>query len=167
MQRYYNGKIRSEWGNTKMNIETLSKQFIWSDEAGLVTKSLGEAAGSQKLYVNIDSVPPGAFSTKYHSHSQQEEFFLILSGKGTLRLNGQEQEVGKDDFIAKPAGKNIAHTFFNSGNEALVILDVGTKENEDTCYYPDEDVYMQKSNGLRRVFKGNQLDETWSSDPNC
>ncbi len=56
-----------------------------------------------------------------------------MSGKGTLRLNGQEQEVGKDDFIAKPAGKNISHTFFNSGNEALVILDVGTKEIEDTC----------------------------------
>ena len=81
MQRYYNRKIRSEWGNIKMNIEKLSKQFIWSDEAGLVTKSLGDAAGSQKLYVNIDYVPPGAFSTKYHSHSQQEEFFLILSGK--------------------------------------------------------------------------------------
>lgn len=148
------------------NIEKLSKQFIWSDEAGLVTKSLGESAGSQKLYVNIDYVPPGAFSTKYHSHSQQEEFFLILSGKGTLRLNGQEMEVGKDDFIAKPAGKDIAHTFFNSGNEVLVILDVGTKENEDTCYYPDEDVYMQKSNGVRRIFSGKQTDESWSSDPN-
>jgi uncharacterized cupin superfamily protein len=84
-----------------------------------------------------------------------------------LRLNGQEKEVGKDDFIAKPAGKDIAHTFFNSSDEILVILDVGTKENEDTCYYPDEDVYMQKSNGERRVFKGKQIDETWSSDPNC
>ena len=148
------------------NIEKLSKQFIWNDEVGLVTKLLGESAGSQKLYVNIDYVPPGAFSTKYHSHSQQEEFFLILSGKGILRLNEQEQEVGKDDFIAKPAGKNIAHTFFNSGKEVLVILDVGTRENEDTCYYPDEDVYMQKSNGVRRIFSGKLTDESWSSDPN-
>ncbi|MDW2796915.1 cupin domain-containing protein [Clostridium boliviensis] len=148
------------------NIEKLSEQFIWNDEVGLVTKSLGESAGSQKLYVSIDYVPPGAFSTKYHSHSQQEEFFLVLSGKGILRLNGQEQEVGKDDFIAKPAGKNIAHTFFNSGKEVLVILDVGTRENEDTCYYPDEDVYMQKSNGVRRIFSGKLTDESWSSDPN-
>ena len=148
------------------NIEKLSEQFIWNDEVGLVTKSLGESAGSQKLYVNIDYVPPGAFSTKYHSHSQQEEFFLVLSGKGILRLNGQEQEVGKDDFIAKPAGKNIAHTFFNSGKEVLVILDVGTRENEDTCYYPDEDVYMQKSNGVRRIFTGKLTDDSWSSDPN-
>ena len=148
------------------NFEKLSDQFIWSDKAGLVTKSLGDSAGSQKLYINIDYVPPFAYSTKYHSHSQQEEFFLILSGKGILRLNGQEQEVGKDDFIAKPAGKNIAHTFYNSGNEVLVILDVGTREIEDTCYYPDEDVYMHKSNGVRRIFSGKQTDESWSSDPN-
>lgn len=148
------------------NTEKLPKQFIWSDEAGLVTKSLGEAAGSQKFYVNIDYVPPGAFSTKYHSHSQQEEFFLILSGRGTLKLNGQEQPVEKDDFIAKQAGKGLAHTFYNSGDDVLVILDVGTNEKEDTCFYPDEDVYMHKSNGVRRVFYGKQLDPAWSSQPN-
>jgi uncharacterized cupin superfamily protein len=30
--------------------------------------------------VNIDYVKPGAKSTKFHSHSLQEEFFLILNG---------------------------------------------------------------------------------------
>ena len=72
------------------NINKLTEQFVWNDAVGLVTKSLGEASGSQKFYVNIDYVPPGAYSTQYHSHSQQEEFFLILSGTGTLRLNGEE-----------------------------------------------------------------------------
>jgi uncharacterized cupin superfamily protein len=70
------------------NVKELDEQFVWRDEAGLVTESLGESAGSEKLYVNIDRVPPKAFSTKYHSHSQQEEFFMILGGRGTLRLNG-------------------------------------------------------------------------------
>lgn len=32
------------------------------------------------------------------------------------------------------------------GNKVLEILDVGTNEPEDTCYYPEEDMYMQKSN---------------------
>lgn len=30
----------------------------------------------------------------------------------------------------------------------------------------DEDVYMHKSNGVRRIFSGKQTDESWSSDPN-
>jgi uncharacterized cupin superfamily protein len=148
------------------NTGNLPEQFLWRDDVGLTTKSLGEAAGSQKIYVNIDYVPPKAYSTKYHSHSQQEEFFMILSGTGTLRINDEEKVVSQGDFIAKPAGKNIAHTFYNSGDEILAILDVGTNESEDTCYYPDEDMYMQKSNGIRRIFKGTDLSASWMPEPN-
>ncbi len=148
------------------NTDKLSEEFIWQDSMGLITKSLGAAAGSRKLYVNVDSVPPNAYSTKYHSHSQQEEFFLIISGTGILRLNDEEIPVKQGDFFAKPAAQNIAHTFYNSGTENLLILDVGTIEKEDTCYYPDEDVYMQKSNGERRIFRGSALDSSWSSEPN-
>lgn len=149
-----------------LNSEILPAEFLWKDSVGLITKSLGAACGSERIYVNIDSVPPGAYSTKYHSHSQQEEFFLILSGSGTLRLNDNEYPVKTGDFFAKPAAKNIAHTFFNSGNENLVILDVGTIEKEDTCYYPDEDIYMQKSNNERRIFSGAMLETHWNSEPN-
>ncbi len=149
-----------------LNTETLSQEFIWQDSLGLVTKSLGLASGSDKIYVNIDLVPPGAYSTKYHSHSQQEEFFMIISGKGTVRLNDKEYPVKSGDFFAKPTGKNIAHTFYNSSEENLVILDVGTREKEDTCYYPDEDMYMQKSNEQRRFFSGSVLDKNWTSEPN-
>lgn len=148
------------------NVKQLSEKFIWQDSAGLLTKSLGAAGGSQKIYVNIDYVPPKAYSTKYHSHSQQEEFFMILSGTGTLRLQDKECAVQQGDFFAKPAAQNIAHTFYNSGNEILAILDVGTNEREDTCYYPDEDVYMQKSNEQRRIFRGADSDLPWTSEPN-
>jgi uncharacterized cupin superfamily protein len=148
------------------NVAQMPEEFVWQDSAGLVTKLLGAAGGSEKIYVNIDSVPPRANSTKYHSHSQQEEFFLVLSGSGILRLNGKEQPVKQGDFFAKPAGKNIAHTFYNSGHETLVILDAGTNEREDTCCYPDEDIYMQKSNEQRRIFRGSHLEPSWTSEPN-
>lgn len=146
--------------------DKLSEEFIWQDSMGLITKSLGAAAGSRKIYVNMDSVPPNAYSTKYHSHSQQEEFFLIISSTGILRLNDKEIPVKQGDFFSKPAAQNIAHTFYNSGAENLLVLDVGTIEKEDTCYYPDEDVYLQKSNGGRRIFRGSALDSSWSSEPN-
>lgn len=148
------------------NIEQLSEKFIWKDSVGLITKSLGASGGSQKIYVNIDYVPPKAYSTKYHSHSQQEEFFMILSGTGILRLQDKEYEINQGDFFSKPAGQNIAHTFYNSGSEILAVLDVGTNEKEDTCYYPDENVYMQKSNEQCRIFHGSDLDLLWTSEPN-
>lgn len=151
---------------TIFNVNNLSEKFIWQDDVGLITKSLGSAANSEKLYVNIDSVPPKAYSTKYHSHSQQEEFFLILDGCGTLRLNGVDYTVKKGDFIAKPAAQNIAHTFYNSGSDILVILDVGTVEKEDTCYYPDEEIYLHKSNGTSIVFGKRSIIDDWTSNPN-
>lgn len=149
-----------------LNINNLDEKFVWSDKAGLITQSLGAAAGSQKIYVNIDKVPPGAFSTKYHSHSQQEEFFMILDGCGTLRMNGREYPVKKGDFIDKPSAQKIAHQFYNSGNDMLVILDVGTVEKEDTCYYPDEGIYLHKSNGENKVFGEQSIVDGWTSDPN-
>jgi len=148
------------------NIENLNRDFVWQDSAGLITQSLGAAVGSEKIYVNIDRVPTGAFSTKYHSHSMQEEFFLILEGSGTLRCDGKEYPVKKGDFISKPGGQNLAHQFYNSGSEVMVILDVGTKEPEDTCFYPDEGVYLHKSNGEHHIFSKQSLLENWASDPN-
>jgi len=145
---------------------TKDNAFVWEDNVGFATQLLGAAAGSKKIYVNIDNVPPRALSTKYHSHSQQEEFFLVLDGCGTLRLCGEEYPVQKGDFIAKPAGQNIAHTFYNSGNDILRVLDVGTIENEDTCYYPDESIYLYKSNGENRVFKKQSVINNWKSNPN-
>lgn len=36
-----------------LNVEQLPEEFLWKDSVGLITKSLGAAAGSQKIYVNI------------------------------------------------------------------------------------------------------------------
>ncbi|MFA6846422.1 MAG: cupin domain-containing protein [Sphaerochaetaceae bacterium] len=148
------------------NINELDEAYIWRDKAGLVSKELGKSVGSKKIYANMDIVPPRCLSTKYHSHSQQEEFFFIVSGEGTLRLQNKEIAIKKGDFLAKPAGEGIAHTFFNSGKENLVILDVGTNEPEDTCYYPDEDVYMHKSNGTRHIVRSESFADDWSPNPN-
>ena len=145
------------------NTGGLADDFVWRGSAGLMTQYLGKAAGSGRLYVNIDHVPPGAYSAKYHSHTRQEEFFLILDGQGLLRFDGQEYDVSKGDFIAKPAGRGIAHQFFNNGGETLVILDAGTVESEDICDYPDEQVSLVKMPDGYQIRGG---DENWSSDPN-
>lgn len=148
------------------SLHTLDHSFIWKDAVGLTTKELSKSVGSERIYVNLDIIPPGAYSTKYHSHSYQEEFFYILSGTGTLRLNDETYPVAPEDFLAKPAGRNIAHTFYNSGPENLCILDIGTADPEDTCYYPDERMYLHKTNGESRPYHADSVDTGWSSEPN-
>ena len=150
---------------TKQHIDHISEEFLSKKTYACITEALGTAAGSEKLYVNIDRIPPGCHSTKYHSHSQQEEFFLILSGSGTVRLNEKTYALTKGVYFAKPAKQNIAHSIYNSGDTALIVLDIGTVEQEDTCYYPDEDMYLLKSNGQRRIVSGSDFQQEWTTEP--
>jgi uncharacterized cupin superfamily protein len=70
----------------------------------------------------------------------------------------------KGDFVAKPAGRDIAHQFINTGTEVLEILDVGTKEDGDIAYYPDEEVILLRDQ--RKAFKLADVIPDWDSEPN-
>ncbi len=131
--------------------------------SGLKTKYLGDLGRSENIYVNIDYIKPGAKSVKFHSHSLQEEFFLILCGTGILRLNDKSIPVKQGDFFSKPAGKGIAHQFINNGNVVLEILDCGTLNKNDIIEYPDENVLLIKRIGT--VFNNKDKIEKWSSEP--
>jgi uncharacterized cupin superfamily protein len=144
------------------NIDSLTDDAVETFAKSVETRFLGRAAGSERIYANIDTLPPGTYSTKYHSHSLQEEFFLILDGSGILRHNGEEQGVGKGDFFAKTPGN--FHQFFNSGTRPLRILDVGTVDRGDFCSYPDEDVVLDRDN--RRATRNGETLAGWSSEPN-
>jgi uncharacterized cupin superfamily protein len=147
------------------NLTKLPSEFIDDPKfkSKLRTKYLGAAAGSEKLYINIDYVKPGGKSAKYHSHSNQEEFFAILKGSGLLRFNKEEIQVTINDFFAKPAGKGIAHQFINNSNSILIILDCGTRDDNDEIYYPDEDVTYSKME--KQAYRKGKLIKSWSSDP--
>lgn len=148
------------------NLTKLPSEFIDDPkfETKLRTKYLDAAAGSEKLYINIDYVKPGGKSVKYHSHSHQEEFFAILKGNGLLKFNDEEIQITTNDFFAKPAGKGIAHQFINNSDEILIILDCGTKDENDEVYYPDENItYIKRE---KKAYRDGKLIKDWSSEPN-
>lgn len=145
------------------NIEV--EQIDGSDGAPMTTLLLGRAAGSQKLYANIDRLQPGAKSCKLHSHSHQEEFFLILRGACSVVIGEQSYRVKEGSFLAKPAGQGIAHQFINDSDGVVEILDVGTVDPRDVIDYPNEGVTYIPAQ--RRAWKNGQELASWSSDPNA
>ena len=146
------------------NISSIPEKFM-DDSAftsPLTTQYLGALAGSEKLYINIDRLKPGAKSAKYHSHSLNEEFFLILKGTGKLRIKDEIKSVEQGDFFSKPAGRGIAHQFINDSDEILEILDIGINDINDVVEYPDEEITLVQG----KAYKHSQAVKTWSSDPN-
>ena len=65
------------------------------------------------------TVPPGR-ETAEHYHRTSEEIYLFLSGMGTMRLDGEEAQVGAGDCVVIAPG--AAHKLRNPGAEPLVLL---------------------------------------------
>ena len=43
-------------------------------------------------------------STRRHYHARSEEIYLLLSGRGTMEIDGETREVGEGDAILIPPG---------------------------------------------------------------
>ncbi|MEM9008207.1 MAG: cupin domain-containing protein, partial [Cyanobacteria bacterium P01_F01_bin.86] len=62
-------------------------------------RSLSRSTGLNRIGVNLARIPPGKESFIYHSHSNEEEWVYILSGRGIAEIGGVEHEVGPGDFM--------------------------------------------------------------------
>lgn len=71
-------------------------------------------------FIDLAELPPGV-SIGRHRHKQtEEEFYLVLSGEGTMYRNGDEFAVSSGDLIRNPPGGE--HGLVNSGNNPLRIF---------------------------------------------
>ena len=70
-------------------------------------------------FINYTVIPPGG-SIGMHKHGEDEELYIILSGKGKMKVN-DETGIAKegDVFLNKPHGN---HGLFNDGNEEIGVL---------------------------------------------
>ncbi len=129
-------------------------------EAGSTELNLMPLVGPGRGHFSVQVIEKGDQTARMHSHSAVDEYYLILEGKGTLRYNGKEIEVGRGDFIAKPTGPDAAtHIIANQG-ERLRILDMelwrerftGTATTaKDLMYWPDFDEFQMRGPGWGAV----------------
>lgn len=98
---------------------------------------------------------PGKKAWPYHLHYGQEELFIIMSGEGTIRFNGEDYPIKTGDVIFTPPGKETAHQIVNTSAEDLKYLALSTQEDPEMCYYPDSGkyaTYTSDSDGKMKAF---------------
>jgi uncharacterized cupin superfamily protein len=98
-------------------------------------RNLGRAAGSITTGLQHVEIAPGKLSAPLHSHTLEEEIFVILDGDGTLLLGDEETPVRPGHVVSRPAGTGVAHAF-RGGGSGLTLLAYGTREPGDACFYP-------------------------------
>lgn len=104
---------------------------------GYRRKSLGSAAGGEKLGCSLFEVPPVRRAWPYHYHLANEEAIYVLEGYGTLCIGGEKIRVSEGDYVALPARAEDAHQLVNSSEAVLRYLCFSTMIEPDVMVYPD------------------------------
>ena len=99
---------------------------------------IGWKIGAVKLGYNVTLVPPGKAAFPFHSHTVNEEMFVILSGSGELRLGDRRYPLRAGDVVAcPPGGPETAHQIRNTGSDDLRYLAIATARYPEIAEYPD------------------------------
>ena len=101
---------------------------------------LGDAAGLTQYGVNLLRLPPGAWSSQRHWHTEQDEFIYVLSGEVVLVTDAGDETLGAGDAAGFKAGDRNGHCLQNRGAKDAAILEIGTRLADDGAYYPDIDM---------------------------
>ncbi|HZH02483.1 MAG TPA: cupin domain-containing protein [Myxococcaceae bacterium] len=111
---------------------------------------LGRLASLERTGINLFRLSPGRESFVYHAHDCEEEWLYVLSGVGTLEMDGVEHPIGPGDFVGFPA-PSVAHQMRNTGGgDDLVYLVGGEHRDVEVARFP--------KHGKRMVRVGNRID---------
>ncbi len=127
-------------------------QHQFNENAIRMTRTLGDPAGLEDMGLHIVRLEPGRESTELHFHGQDEEFLMILSGRGQAQIGEERIEVGPGDVMAFPKN-SPAHVMRvpEGAGEDLVYLMGGTRAPVDICTYPAAGLKMTRADGVKEV----------------
>jgi mannose-6-phosphate isomerase-like protein (cupin superfamily) len=77
--------------------------------------------GSRNMSVTWLEVPSG-IDQELHSHEEAEQVYIVVSGRGTMTVAGDRQEVAQGDLVLVPPATD--HSIENSNAEDLCCVSV-------------------------------------------
>lgn len=125
--------------------------------------SLSERTGLERIGFHRVRVPPGKEAFIYHSHTVEEEFLYILSGRGVAEIDGEEFEVGPGDFMGF-ATPSRPHHLRNPFDEELVYLMGGERRQVEIARFPRLGKHLVRTGREAYLVDSRHLQLFWSAD---
>ena len=101
---------------------------------------LGDAAGLSQFGANLLRLPSGAWSSQRHWHTLSDEFVYVLEGEVTLVTDDGEELLSAGDAAGFKAGEKNGHCLQNRTVREALVLEIGTRVQNDGAFYPDIDM---------------------------
>jgi quercetin dioxygenase-like cupin family protein len=88
-----------------------------------VFKPMAQALGVSAFGINQLELPPGAEGPEHdHSSDGQEEVYVIVRGRGMIRLGGKEEQLGPGQYVFLSPDQKRQMV---AGDEGLAWIGVG------------------------------------------
>jgi mannose-6-phosphate isomerase-like protein (cupin superfamily) len=122
--------------NLKNDLEDLGANFDGSPD--LEFRAATKALGLERSGLTYQRVPPGYRFPYGHTHSTQEEVYVVVGGGGRMKLDDEIVELTEWDAVRVPPGTWRGYEAGPAGLELLVIGAPNLGEN------PRDDVEGQR-----------------------
>jgi mannose-6-phosphate isomerase-like protein (cupin superfamily) len=104
-----------EEGETPMQIVTVGARVRFADEK---MQKVGLFA-TERFFFDLYCLKPGQ-AQKVHSHGGSDKVYYVLSGRATVRVGAEQQELAPGQAALAPSGQE--HGVTNAGKEPLTLL---------------------------------------------
>ena len=117
----------------KPYVEQISQPIMFAEKSWGSFRIIDVEEGSLTIKVMLNA----GHAMNYHSHARRREIWTVVSGRGTVLLDGEERAVGSGDIIDIPVG--MKHKI--SARERMVVIEVQIGEDiakEDKIKWSEE-----------------------------
>ena len=118
---------------------------------GRTKRALGDLFGLSQFGVNLTVLAPGAASSERHWHEREDEFVYVLAGDVVLIDDEGEHPLSAGMCVGFKAGVPNGHRLVNRSGEPAMLLEIGTRMEEDRAHYPEADMAAVKVDGKFRI----------------
>ena len=117
----------------KPYVEQIHQPIMFAEKSWGSFRIIDVEEGSLTIKVTLNA----GHAMNYHSHARRREIWTVVSGSGTVLLDGEERAVGSGDIIDIPVG--MKHKI--SARERMVVIEVQIGEDiakEDKIKWSEE-----------------------------
>lgn len=109
-----------------------------SNQMGVLNADLAKGLGAKTLGARLWRLEPGQASTR-HRHRSQEELYLLLEGRGRIRIESELVELAPQDaLLVEP--ETVRQIFNDTEADALWLVVGAPPEAANTLEMSDEEL---------------------------
>jgi uncharacterized cupin superfamily protein len=141
---------------------------LYHDSHGGVDLSehlIADALGSEHSGVGLVRLAPRKRGYPQHTHTAEDEIYVVLDGSGTALLDDERHPIGPGSVVDTPTSlrPHVARAF-EAGDDGLLYLCWGEREPGDIAVQRESGKVLIRGN--RTIFRPERLDY-WDGEPSA